>query len=490
MARTTTLLLLLLASTAAPAVAQDRLTVFLHGFNSGPDSWGNTASRLAVRLQIIKYVPTLPWHQPFEVQAQLLNHEANAAGAPADTVVVGHSNGGVIARQLSTQRALGGMVSLGTPHRGALLAATIPAVAHRYAAMGEKLGLLLYMLGAVNGTNQFSGIWFSPEMAWVRATVATLGAVLSHTTASIEHNISPIITAPVLQDMRPGSAILAALNSPGNLARESAAVPRRVGLVFAARDWWVGAPFVAGRPELQYWGDGGVRAGVYVLSLIEGYFGYPNFWPGDPVANSIRLQTRSLIADLLSYNSIWCAATGGNPDCSVSTDGVVPTDSQYFPGDAANVGYYGPAHITEKQWSEAALFETLTSRIGLLPRSAGGSPTSRGMPGSTIVAGQRLYPDTEVSSTNGAYRLRYQSDGNLVLYGPNGPRWSSQTGGLGGLFAEMQPDGNFVAYFSSGAEPWATHTAGIPGAELRVQDDGYLVVYDAGGAVLWYEPQQ
>lgn len=489
MARVCLMLLALIAATAAPAAAQDRLTVFLHGFNSGPDSWGDTASRLAARLQIIKYVPTLPWHLPYDTQATQLNNEANAAGAPANTVVVGHSNGGLVARQLSTKRALGGIVTLGSPHRGAPLAANVREVANRYLWMGDKLNMLLFMLGARNGTNQFTGIWFSPGMAPVRASVATLGAVLWQAFSTIEQSIGPVVTAPVLADMTPASPILTALNSAGNLARESAAVPRRVGLVYAARDWWIGAPFVAGAPHLQYWGHEGVKSGIAVLSMIEGYFGYPNFMPFDPVALTIRNQIRSLVSDLVSFNAIWCGATSGRPDCAISTDGVVPTESQYFPGDAANVGYYGPAHVTEKQRSEGDLFDALTTRIGIKPRTINTAPTGNGMPGSTIGPGQRLYPDTEVRSPNGAYRLRYQSDGNLVLYGPGGAVWSSGTAGLGGLFAEMQPDGNFVVYHASGADPWESGTAGIPGAELRVQDDGYIVIYDAGGNVPWYEPR-
>lgn len=489
MARHGVLILALLAATAVPAAAQDRLTVFLHGFNSGPDSWGNTASRLAVRLQIIKYVPTLPWHLPYDTQATHLNHEANAAGAPPNTVVVGHSNGGLVARQLSTKRALGGIVTLGSPHRGAPLAANIRGVAQRYLAMGDKLNALLFMLGAGTSTNQFTGTWFSPGLAPVRASVATLGAVLWNAFANIQQSIGPVVTAPVLADMTPGSAILGALNGPGNLARESASIPRRVGLVYAAREWWIGAPFVAGAPHLQYWGHEGVKGGIAVLSLIEGYFGYPNFMPYDPVALTIRNQIRSLVTDLLSFNAIWCSATSGRADCSISTDGVVPTESQYFPGDAANVGYYGPAHVTQKQLSENALYDALTTRIGLQPRTINTAPTGNGMPGSTIAPGQRLYPDTEVRSPNGAYRLRYQSDGNLVLYGPAGAVWSSGTAGLGGLFAEMQPDGNFVVYNATGADPWESGTAGIPGAELRVQDDGYIVIYDAGGNVPWYEPR-
>ena len=493
MARQCLAVLLLLAATG-PAFAQDRVTVFLHGFNSSASTWAATAARLQARLQITAVAPELPWQVPYDAQANHLLGLTNAAGAPGNMLLVGHSNGGLVARQLSTKRPVGGIVTLGSPHEGALLAPNIQGVTHHYAYIGQKLGLLLYMLGANGGTNQFTGIWNSPGLAPVRAAVAALGTAIYYTVAIIEQTVYPIVTAPVLRDMTPGSAALNALNSAGNLSRERVAVPARVGLVFAARDWWVGAPFVAGAPNLQYSGDAAVRQGIYYLSLIAGYFTPPNFLPTDPVALTIRYQAQSIISDLLLYSSTWCWATSGHADCSVSTDGVVPTPSQYFPGDAANVGFYGPAHIEEKAESEQPLFDVLHDRLGIRARGetsggGGGGGGGGATPQSTLAPRERLYPDTEIHSPSGNYALRYQSDGNLVLYGPNGAVWASGTEGHGGLFCEMQPDGNLVVYFADGSEPWASDTAGLPGAELRVQDDGYIVIYDAGGNSPWWAPR-
>ncbi len=259
MARLLIAALVLLAASSRPAAAQDRVTVFLHGFNSNGASWYATASRLGARLRIAPTAPNLPWHLPFDQQASGLHQAASAAGAPPDTVVVGHSNGGLIARQLSTKRPLGGIVTLGSPHAGAPLARNIQAAGVHYLVTGQKLGLLLYMLGASNGTNQFSGIWFSPGLAPLRAAIATLGLALESSTAIAREALFVSTSVPVLSDMVPGSPALSALNSASNLARERAAVPRRVGLVYAARDWWIGAPFVAAQPEYQVLGQRGRR---------------------------------------------------------------------------------------------------------------------------------------------------------------------------------------------------------------------------------------
>lgn len=489
MARYCVLILALLAATAVPAAAQDRLTMFLHGFNSSGDTWGNTASRLGVRLQLIKYTPTVPWHLPYDTQANLLNHQANLGGAPPDTVVVGHSNGGLVARQLSTKRALGGIVTVGSPHLGAPLAGNVQGVRQFYINSGEKLSVLLVMLGA-RGPNQYSPLYNSPAMAPLRAAFTTLGLALATTVGAIDARISPLLTTPVLADMTPGSAALNALNSPGNLAREAAAVPKRVGLVYTARNWWVGAPFVAAAPQYQYQAENAVRVAISFLLLVEAHFSFPNVSPHDAAAASIRMQAGSLISDLRLYNAMWCGATTGNFSCATSTDGIVPTESQFYPGTATNIGRYGAPHVLQTTESEEALVEALVNHVGVRTRDGSGAGTpSPGLPAATLTAGERLYPDTEIRSPSGVYALRYQSDGNLVLYGPGGALWSSGTAGQGGQFAEMQPDGNFVVYHASGAEPWESGTAGIPRAELRVQNDGYIVIYDAGGNVPWYAPR-
>lgn len=477
----------LLAALARPAAAQERVVVFLHGFNSSASSWVATATRLQSRLDIVAHVPEMPWWLPYDEQARQLDNAASAIGAPANMVMVGHSNGGIVSRALSTKRPLGGIVTMGSPHGGALLAERLNTVTNFYLGTGHKLSLLLWMLGASGGTNQYTGIWFSPGMSPVRTAVAGLGLVLQQVLIAVQGQIAPILSAPVLQDMRPGSAALNALNSSSNLARESNAVPRRVGMVFVARDWWLSAPFVAAKPEWQHAAAQRTNEALFVLSWIREYFSYPNFAPWDPVAATIRLQVTEVISDVLQFNSVWCWANSNDPSCSTSTDGVVPTPAQYFPGNAKNVGYYGPAHVQEKDLAADQLEGVLVSDIGLKYRGATSTPLPTS-PASTLSGGERLYPDQRMYSPNGAYVLIYQNDGNLVLYGPAGPLWASDTLGQAPGFATMQGDGNVVIYRADGVPIWATDTSGMPGAELRVQDDGFLVLYDAGHGPMWSVP--
>ena len=88
----------------------------------------------------------------------------------------------------------------------------------------------------------------------------------------------------------------------------------------------------------------------------------------------------------------------------------------------------------------------------------------------TLTAGNGIYSDS------GQYYLTMQTDGNLVLYGPSGAVWQSQTHGSGATRVVMQGDGNLVIYRPDNTPVWFTKTF-HSSSFLAVQDDGNVVVY-------------
>lgn len=91
-----------------------------------------------------------------------------------------------------------------------------------------------------------------------------------------------------------------------------------------------------------------------------------------------------------------------------------------------------------------------------------------------------LYVGESMHSDNWKYELILQEDGNLVLYGPDGPRWASGTWGKHPRYCTMQGDGNFVIYDVNNRPIWASNTAWTKmdvGHNLVLQDDGNLVIY-------------
>jgi hypothetical protein len=112
----------------------------------------------------------------------------------------------------------------------------------------------------------------------------------------------------------------------------------------------------------------------------------------------------------------------------------------------------------------------------------------------TLPSGGVLYPGQALYSPNGQYQLFFQHDGNLVLYGPGGFMWASNTArdpdafrGWAG-YAVMQGDGNFVAYTSWGSHIYDTGTGGLNGARLVLDDDGRVVIYDVNDEQRWWRP--
>ncbi|HSW85459.1 MAG TPA: CAP domain-containing protein [Candidatus Saccharimonadales bacterium] len=105
--------------------------------------------------------------------------------------------------------------------------------------------------------------------------------------------------------------------------------------------------------------------------------------------------------------------------------------------------------------------------------------------GAYLYVNQRMYPNQEL--VNNGYNLKYQLDGNLVLYNPTGGViWATGTNGrsLGNL--SMQSDGNLVLYNDYGGAMWSTGTNGKGDHNFLVLGgDGNMVVESNQSIPVW-----
>jgi nucleoid-associated protein YgaU len=101
--------------------------------------------------------------------------------------------------------------------------------------------------------------------------------------------------------------------------------------------------------------------------------------------------------------------------------------------------------------------------------------------GDTLTEGQKLVKGESLTSSNGAYTLTLQDDGNLVLAARGHAIWASGTNGEDAVRAEVQSDGNFVLY-TADKPVWHTDTKGKKNVRLVLQDDRNLVLYAADGS--------
>ena len=105
-----------------------------------------------------------------------------------------------------------------------------------------------------------------------------------------------------------------------------------------------------------------------------------------------------------------------------------------------------------------------------------------------LKAGEVLTPGQALVSPNGRTKLRFDPDGDLVLYRDGAVRWSSGTRGTGADRVIMQPDGELAVYgpLAYGPQPvWRSSSGGFPGAVLSVRDDGGVVVRREDTPILW-----
>jgi pimeloyl-ACP methyl ester carboxylesterase len=471
---------LAVSGAASPALSQDTPVVFVHGFGSGPGTWAGAAERLQSRLQIQSYLASVPWRERFQTQAGVLQSAGN--GLPATTVAVGHSNGGLVSRQWSTMRPLRGIVTLGTPHQGSLLALHGLELINFNHLLYNYAGFVAGAIGI--GQNQFTWIFIQIQAYLTFATTLS-----TQTISALGSAMGIGLGAPVLPDMVPGSQAISSLNSGSNLSREQAQIPHRVGLVFVAHDYWRAGPAVGLAPHLREdvwaWKQSSIVIFETAAAVIQ-----QNYPPWNAPAMSLVNALRALSGLLRNVDPYWCWAVTNDSSCSISHDGIVATPSQFYPG-GTSLGFYGPAHLQQTSRDDV-LFTVLSQQLRIAARGATPPPPpppccTPPAGSDTMVAGQRLLPETGISSPSGFYTLQYQSDGNLVLYRHGGiPIWASQTHGHSAGYAEMQGDGNFVVYDASTRPIWASGTTTYGGAYLKVQDDGYIVIYEASGVPIWW----
>ena len=251
-----------LTAQASLAIAQDRPVVFVHGFLGDVGTWADAAARLQSRLAIRAYVPTLPSRDTFESQAASIQNQGGSM-LPSSTIAVGHSNGGIVAREWSKSHPLAGVLTLGTPHEGALFMQRGTDFAHFSYDLYNALGLMWSYEVTQNEFTWIFGVIAAARAAAAAVNTATLGTLLS--TAGIG------IYAPVAGQMVPPSGYLATLNSPGNLVRELVTIPYRIGLVFVAHDYWRAGFAVGLFPDQREWAYVGMTSAVLAFEWAGTY---------------------------------------------------------------------------------------------------------------------------------------------------------------------------------------------------------------------------
>jgi murein DD-endopeptidase len=103
-----------------------------------------------------------------------------------------------------------------------------------------------------------------------------------------------------------------------------------------------------------------------------------------------------------------------------------------------------------------------------------------------IAAGAVLLPGTVLRSDNSSARtFTMQADGNLVQYLNGTAAWATNTSGHPGAWAALQTDGNLVVYGPDKRALWSARTSKAGPGQLLVQLDSNVVLYGSQSTRVW-----
>jgi hypothetical protein len=367
----------LLAATGV--AAEDRDAVFIHGLASDAGTWTGAAGRLSQQLAIRPLQASLNWGAFYEAQAAEIEQKVGVSIA-GNAVAIGHSNGGVVARQWGRNRGLGAVVTLGSPNQGA------PIVDHLYEwfAFLDDLIVRITNVNLIFTNRVNREAWWWVPLEWV--VHHNLGM---HARATAGFGLIALgfdARLPVLSEMRAGGGYMLNLNSADNRGREAAAVPARSAIVNVAAEFDKGGPMRLLQPDrYQDWHEA-INAAAVSLETLAALVRI--MADGRDVAAFDLADEISGVAEwFFQFEEVWCRAVSDPSPLPIARcrehDGIVPTWSQAWDYPRVPVIFRenGPVHTRETSESDAQLFQALTTVAQIAERTA--PPASEPPPAST-----------------------------------------------------------------------------------------------------------
>lgn len=328
--------------------------VFVHGLNSNGTTWGSTPSAIAGQFYVNPMQPSLPSWDFFASQASSLRQQIG--GQPQSLIAVGHSNGGIVSRVANRGgQPMQGIITVGTPHRGAQLATRVMDGATYFyllnwgnAVVQAPIVYLGYEIGDLCGLicdHIYRGV----------VNVVNRGVDALYALGYLIPNVAgPLArTTKVLGQMEPNSPFINTdLNAGFNLTREAGALPIRSAIVSEAwpgyTSMFVGltAGYEAHNTNWQH----------FVMAVYDANYWYyvdyadysdPDMWPKRLNAWLWAMGFNAL-ADM-DYQ--WCNTQLGGWDFNLGfcrSDGIVPSSSQVWPdANRIHFAFGGPGHMRE-----------------------------------------------------------------------------------------------------------------------------------------------
>ena len=301
----------------------------------GPDLWTRGTNLTALR------VTTTPSDQSYADQAFGLT-SATQATQMGPWVVVGHSNGGIVARKalsLNSPSIINGIITLNTPHAGAPITQWNRELAF-VAGFSVTANAAFITISTVIGSPVLGELGGALASAVGPAQLfgpAGLGTVLLQG------------SQPVFREMQPGPNAAGGLNQPG--AEANGAGVKRFGLYSeTSRDWLsvrLACDFLNKDSNACVKRMKRASRFAFITAIVGTIAGFAGFTPGFAVA----AFAGSWLAQMKALDVLYKWMVDGN----TSSDGVVPSSSQRAMPNAISVTQVpgDPDHVIAPSSPEA-----------------------------------------------------------------------------------------------------------------------------------------
>lgn len=339
---------------------------FVPGLYESAGAWYPTPDTLYSTLFILPYAPTLPTDSLYTIQRDRLASFLSTYGISNTSILVGHSNGGVVSRLVGGNQVLGGIMTFATPNQGA------PLVDYAFYGADYASDLILsvvefeftiedYLDGPDSDTA--AGLLAADAIAseWANQTQVFLDQLLEYLYGS----------ANVITQMSPGSTFM---SSTLPAAGEAANVATRDALTYTTDDYFLGGVwklFAGTDTATANWETSTVYevAGDLDELALEMYM-MPEY--NDP---ELRLEYYDL-ADGMSGIAYYFENLDGeycyivNGGTCFPSDEVVPVWSQAYSQSGLNVtNAHGPyAHLVQPSTSASIIGAELQNVFGVAHR--------------------------------------------------------------------------------------------------------------------------
>jgi pimeloyl-ACP methyl ester carboxylesterase len=248
-----------------PVNGGDVPVIFQHGYKAGAGDWNDMQPRLGSQLRIDTRASTVPVEGDLFNAATGLNGQVQALFPNQRAIAIAHSAGGLVARRAAFQdpSKISGLVTVGTPHRGALIAERAPTAVAAFTGLIPSIFLGPPCLnGALDPAGRVCGNLGIVDVSG--------GAVLALAGMMITTN-----QLRDARDLEPGSTFVSEVNTPPesyvrvgitHRVPRRWSVAREVGEVLAVN----GSGLEWNSPKGQQWADGmSLVHRIAIISFVQ-----------------------------------------------------------------------------------------------------------------------------------------------------------------------------------------------------------------------------